>query len=383
MIDLDALKSVHLIMNDIYPGMSKVQYLGGLSVLISFEDEKTTLSVLEAAREVIGRFSKLDVWMGQAFGFERLARLKLTGLPLQLISREVIDLVGNSFGMIVHWAARSDFDDDLSYDYIGVLVGEGKRINESVSLVWRDKKFSVWVAEETGDWVPEFYKILSKSETESESDADETMEVEKDTDANEDDEVNPLVETVTDKPAPATSAPTVVSPGPVIREEEVFLVTPNQINDVYEAPTFLEMNEEVNVGMEEFVPGNQFVFEDNLLSDTDNVDPSTLINKRKKKSGLGNLGRPNPAYSSSLEKTKVGKKPKCNDDLFGLDSLLGLDTEALDDADVAHIVTNGIDLNSQPGTNGEVRSVTADQPLETIRWPQSMKLKLLSIWVAS
>ncbi|MFS7965205.1 hypothetical protein Hanom_Chr09g00759421 [Helianthus anomalus] len=162
------------------------------------------------------------------------------------------------------------------------------------------------------------------------------MEVEKDTDANEEDEVNPLVETVTNKPA---------------LERRV-----RRLSSALR-------NEEVNVGMEEFVPGNQFVFEDNLLSDTDNVDPSTLINKRKKKSGLGNLGRPNPAYSSSLEKTKVGKKPKCNDDLFGLDSLLGLDTEALDDADVAHIVTNDIDLNSQPGTNGEVGSVTADQPL--------------------
>ncbi|KAI3819754.1 hypothetical protein L1987_13602 [Smallanthus sonchifolius] len=97
MIDLDALKSIHLILNDICPGMGKVQYLGGLSVLISFDDEKTALYVLEAAREVIGRFSKLDVWMGQSFGFERLAWLKLTGFPLQLISCEVIDMVGSSF----------------------------------------------------------------------------------------------------------------------------------------------------------------------------------------------------------------------------------------------------------------------------------------------
>ncbi|KAF5754000.1 putative RNA recognition motif domain, nucleotide-binding alpha-beta plait domain superfamily [Helianthus annuus] len=122
MIDLDALKSIHVIMNDLCPGMYKIQYLGGLSTLISFEDEQKAHSVLAAAREVIGRFASLDVWMGQSFSFERLAWLKLTGIPLQLISNEVIDVIGGSFGKIVHRTSRSDFDDDLSYDYVGVLV---------------------------------------------------------------------------------------------------------------------------------------------------------------------------------------------------------------------------------------------------------------------
>ncbi|KAJ0470271.1 hypothetical protein HanIR_Chr14g0716901 [Helianthus annuus] len=183
MIDLEALKSIHVILNDICPGLGKVQYLGGLSVLISFDDEKVTSLVLEAALEVLGRFSKIDVWMGQSFGFERLAWLKITGLPLQLFSREVIDVVGNSYGKIVHRAARSDGDDDLSYDYIRVLVGDGKRIAESVSLAWRDRKFSIWVAEEAGDWIPEFYKVPSaSSDRDSHTDNVEDIEVEVDTD---------------------------------------------------------------------------------------------------------------------------------------------------------------------------------------------------------
>ncbi|KAJ0935199.1 putative RNA recognition motif domain, nucleotide-binding alpha-beta plait domain superfamily [Helianthus annuus] len=159
MIDLEALKSIHLILNDICPGAGKVQYLGGLSVLVSFEDNSMAISFLEAAREVLGRFSSLDLWQGQTFSFDRLVRIKLVGFPLHLLTKEVIDSVGSAFGKIVHRAVRSDSDDDLSYDYVGVLVGDGKRICEEVKLSWRDRKFSIWVSEESGEWVPEFYKV--------------------------------------------------------------------------------------------------------------------------------------------------------------------------------------------------------------------------------
>ncbi|MFS7916843.1 hypothetical protein Hanom_Chr03g00182131 [Helianthus anomalus] len=126
---------------------------------------------------------------------------------------------------------------------------------------------------------------------------------------------------------PVTEEPVEDVNVPVNREEEVFLVTPNQLNAINEIPILLERNEEVINGLEDFVPGNQFDFGENIVTEADNVDQSGLINKRKKKNGLGTLGRPNPAYSSSLEKTKVGKKPKCQDDLFGLDPLLGLDQD--------------------------------------------------------
>ncbi|KAJ0762284.1 putative RNA recognition motif domain, nucleotide-binding alpha-beta plait domain superfamily [Helianthus annuus] len=163
MFDLDALKSIHVILNDICPSKGKVQYLGGLSILISFEDEEVASSVLVDAKKLNDKFSAVDLWEGQTFGFERLAWLKLTGLPLHLITSEVIDAVGSSFGKIIHRASRSDGDDDLSFDYIRVLVGDGKRISESVTLVWRERKFNIWVAEDNGEWVPEFYMVSSSS----------------------------------------------------------------------------------------------------------------------------------------------------------------------------------------------------------------------------
>ncbi|KAI3801150.1 hypothetical protein L1987_29253 [Smallanthus sonchifolius] len=71
MIDLDALKCIYLILNEICPGLGRVQYLGGLLVLISFEDKQTASLVLEAARGVpeatrgvLGRFSSVNYWEG-------------------------------------------------------------------------------------------------------------------------------------------------------------------------------------------------------------------------------------------------------------------------------------------------------------------------------
>ncbi|PWA45823.1 nucleotide-binding alpha-beta plait domain-containing protein [Artemisia annua] len=115
MIDLDALKNIKIILNEICPSLGRVQYLGGLDVLITFDDAETALAVRDAARSILGRFLKISIWEGQAFGFERLAWLKVQGIPLHLLSNEVIDAVGGVFGKVEHKANRSDSDRDLSW----------------------------------------------------------------------------------------------------------------------------------------------------------------------------------------------------------------------------------------------------------------------------
>ncbi|KAF5782462.1 hypothetical protein HanXRQr2_Chr11g0496151 [Helianthus annuus] len=143
MIDLDALKSIYILLNDLCPGKGKVQYIGGLSVLITFDDNKMATVVRDVTREVLGRFSSVDLWEGQIFGFERLAWIKIVGVPFHLLSSQVINAIGSSVGKVVHTPNKSDDDDDLSYDYIGVLVGDGKRIDEEITVAWSDKKFNV------------------------------------------------------------------------------------------------------------------------------------------------------------------------------------------------------------------------------------------------
>ncbi|KAJ0605208.1 putative RNA recognition motif domain, nucleotide-binding alpha-beta plait domain superfamily [Helianthus annuus] len=159
MCNLEALKNIYVILNDICPGLGKVQYLGGLNMLISFEDSETAASVLEAAKLVNDRFSMISLWEGQSLGFERLAWLKVQGIPLHLLTSDVINVVGGMFGKVVHKANRSEEDADLSFEYVGVLVGDGKKVSEEIILNWNNRKFRVWIMEELGDWVPDFYEV--------------------------------------------------------------------------------------------------------------------------------------------------------------------------------------------------------------------------------
>ncbi|KAF5787053.1 putative RNA recognition motif domain, nucleotide-binding alpha-beta plait domain superfamily [Helianthus annuus] len=159
MADVTCLKNIYVYLNEICPGLGKVQYLGGLDLLVSFEDAESAQTFRFAAESMKEIFSLVSLWEGQSLGFERVAWLKVQGIPLHLVSNEVTDAVGGMIGKVVHKANRSESDHDLSFKYVGVLVGDDTRISEEIMLVWRNRKFRVWIVEEAGDWVPVFAKV--------------------------------------------------------------------------------------------------------------------------------------------------------------------------------------------------------------------------------
>lgn len=286
MIDLDALKNIEIILNDICPSLGRVQYFG-LDVLITLDDAETALAVRDAARSILGRFSKISIWEGQTFGFERLAWLKIKGIPLHLLSNEVINAVGGVFGKVVHGANRAESDRDLSFEYVGVLVGDGKRVSEEVTLLWKDQKFKVWVMEELGEWIPDFIDVKSKPDQSNTDDSDREPE-----------------KTHDDKHGDLNG-----------NKDDVGMTM-----DASELETSERFNGEV------FVPAINFPFEQFLGVNNGSQTGVNKVNKRKKfKSGCV-LGRPSNAYSSSQESLKVVKRTKPSDP-FGLDALLGLNQE--------------------------------------------------------
>ncbi|KAI3774453.1 hypothetical protein L1987_49009 [Smallanthus sonchifolius] len=288
MIDMDALKNIRTIVKKINPGGGRVQYLGGFTVLISYDDRKTTIDAMESAKGMSGRFSHIYLWEGQSLGFERLAWLKIYGLPMHLLHNDVIDTVGNSFGKLVHKANRSESDPDLSFEYIGVLTGEGKKISEEVDVCWRDRKFRVWVSKDSSEWAPDLSEVNDEetrcSGSAEDSDVDRSNgDEEMQEDLNGGDVIEPLLE-------PEKTS-----------------------GEAVEKETNLEEN---------FISGNLFPFDQALEDGIFVQDEGVNLNKRKKKTGLQNVGRP-ISYSSSNEILKQGKKPKCNDP-FGLNDILGI-----------------------------------------------------------
>ncbi|KAM0064932.1 putative RNA recognition motif domain, nucleotide-binding alpha-beta plait domain superfamily [Helianthus debilis subsp. tardiflorus] len=134
-------------------------------------------------------FPWMEVWNGQSLPYKRIAWLKITGVPLHLLDNEVYDSVNRMYDKVVHASTLSKVSCDLTYDLVGVLVGEGTTINDSVTLSWKNKRYRVRVSEERGDWVPdclaskESWEEFLEAEVEVEKEVRDTAGTKEDLDA--------------------------------------------------------------------------------------------------------------------------------------------------------------------------------------------------------
>ncbi|KAM0063398.1 hypothetical protein Hdeb2414_s0003g00090431 [Helianthus debilis subsp. tardiflorus] len=119
--------------------VAKLQYLGGLSLLISFLDKVSATHFMENKVLWDLWFSKLTIWNGQSLPLERVVWLKISGIPLHLFDTEVMVQIGELFGKILHVPNSLKEDQDLTVCRIGVLAGEAGRIYEEVSLRWKNR----------------------------------------------------------------------------------------------------------------------------------------------------------------------------------------------------------------------------------------------------
>ncbi|KAJ0436824.1 hypothetical protein HanHA300_Chr16g0595011 [Helianthus annuus] len=163
-VDLDTLIYFDRLLKIGKVKFSKIQYLGGLSILVSFGSTGEAVSFLEN-KELWGPwFSNLDLWEGQILAVERIAWLRIQGIPLHLFDSEILRMVGNLFGKALYVPSNVGDDQDLSVKCVGVLAGLEPRIMEVVRLKWRDRWFRLWVSEEENVWIPD---CLGSSELES------------------------------------------------------------------------------------------------------------------------------------------------------------------------------------------------------------------------
>ncbi|KAJ0890228.1 putative RNA recognition motif domain, nucleotide-binding alpha-beta plait domain superfamily [Helianthus annuus] len=154
-VDLETLVDMDHLLRIAKVSYGQIQVLGGLSVIISFREEHAARSFLEA-KELWGPwFLKLSAWEGQSLPFEKVAWLRIIGLPPHLLDGDVIKSMGELFGKILH--VQKDFikANDLSYVRVGVLSGDVERIKEVVSLKWKGRSLKILVEEELDVWIPD------------------------------------------------------------------------------------------------------------------------------------------------------------------------------------------------------------------------------------
>ncbi|MFS7936802.1 putative nucleotide-binding alpha-beta plait domain superfamily, RNA-binding domain superfamily [Helianthus anomalus] len=133
----------------------EIQYVGGFNLLLTFVREDSASDFLCNKNRWKNWFSHVDVWVGQAMAFERVAWLRVCGVPLHLFSNEVLSNICSRYGIVAQPPQFSEDDCNLSVVCVGVLVGDGKRVVDEVLLKRQDKTFRVWVSEEMGDWTPD------------------------------------------------------------------------------------------------------------------------------------------------------------------------------------------------------------------------------------
>ncbi|KAI3744177.1 hypothetical protein L1987_57253 [Smallanthus sonchifolius] len=311
MKNVEALKSILIFLNNICPGSDpgKVQYLGGLDLLISFEDPEFAAVVLEAAKNDSDKFLAACLWNGQPLSSERLAWVKVQGIPLHLFSHEVINNVGSS----------------------------------------------VWINEEMGDWFPEFYPVKANSENPAPNIDPVNLNAE------------PIVEevpnvVVDDVEMPEVQPELVADVTDVnLKRNEILESNQcyhNEGNDCQSTPIIVQGLNKENVS--DFVPAATFDF-DKSINDDSVEEVITKISKRKK-AKKHEVGRPSITYVSSNESLRLVKKPKQRkSDIFGLNGLLGINdspSSASEDSDYED--DSLIDIKNNPyGPSDDVTNVTA------------------------
>ncbi|PWA87455.1 RNA-directed DNA polymerase, eukaryota [Artemisia annua] len=154
-VDVKSLVAMDRVLGDIGLAGVEIIYIGGLSLLLKFVNHDEAADFLLRVDVWSRWFSVLDTWEGQSLPFERIAWLKILGVPLNLAVNGVYDNIAGLFGKVVHAAQASLDDGNISVVRVGVLVGEGDVVSDYVNLRWRDKSFKVWVIEDPRDWDPE------------------------------------------------------------------------------------------------------------------------------------------------------------------------------------------------------------------------------------
>ncbi|KAL9993720.1 putative RNA recognition motif domain, nucleotide-binding alpha-beta plait domain superfamily [Helianthus debilis subsp. tardiflorus] len=177
-LSLDVMVSLRRLMTNSGIGFHSIHYIGGLTVLLNF-DNINAAGEFACSHEVrTDWFGQLDVRQGQSLPYDRIAWLKVMGVPINLVTEEVFRQIGQSLGKVVHVDGLGTEDKDLSFNRIGVLVGDGSHISDEVSLMWNEKCFKDWVQEDSADWIPDFIK----TEEEDDSDLVEFLSEEDDSD---------------------------------------------------------------------------------------------------------------------------------------------------------------------------------------------------------
>lgn len=154
-----------------------VSYIGGLKVMLVFNNPDQAMDFMKNHGQSGEKFlNDVSIWDGQEVPFDRVAGLKVVGLPIMLRDSTNYDKIGEIFGEKICSSNFSWKDMDNSTGDCFVLTKVVGRIQEEIIVKWKGKSYPVWVSEEMKTWAPSFCEDSSmsdKSDGESVCDSDD------------------------------------------------------------------------------------------------------------------------------------------------------------------------------------------------------------------
>ncbi|KAM0001264.1 putative RNA recognition motif domain, nucleotide-binding alpha-beta plait domain superfamily [Helianthus debilis subsp. tardiflorus] len=163
--DIDILNNLSSLLSGVMEDSFDLKYIGGLKVMLCFKSQEEAEVFRCQMVEVWEKwFSRVYAWEGLPPLFDRVAWIKVLGVPASLWDRHVMNKIGERCGRLLVKSDADASDGNMSEDRMAVLVQSGKRISEEFKLCWKDHIIRVWVEEISGQWVPDF---LNSSDSET------------------------------------------------------------------------------------------------------------------------------------------------------------------------------------------------------------------------
>ncbi|KAJ0621597.1 putative RNA recognition motif domain, nucleotide-binding alpha-beta plait domain superfamily [Helianthus annuus] len=153
--EMNYLERLEECMEDLNIEDAEVRYVGGLKVMFTFPSSDVASFFLENEKEKWSVwFSNLEVWDGSFNHTQRIAWVRVIGVPVCLWDRHVLNRIGERCGRILLGSDASTTDSDLSSGKLAVLVNTGERVCSEFLLSSGGQSIKVWVNEYENLWAP-------------------------------------------------------------------------------------------------------------------------------------------------------------------------------------------------------------------------------------
>ncbi|MFS7970843.1 putative RNA recognition motif domain, nucleotide-binding alpha-beta plait domain superfamily [Helianthus anomalus] len=152
-------------------------------------DEWNGLGLLGKVKD-LNSLSRLRIWfgksvsckvgikyVGQTWEYERIAWLKLFGIPLCLNVESFLTDISTKFGEVIQLPNSSVGDEDLSYVMVGVLTNSVHKVQQHVNLNWKSTIYPVFVDEDCEDWVPDCLNDVEEIVADEEEESGENIRI--------------------------------------------------------------------------------------------------------------------------------------------------------------------------------------------------------------